>query len=73
MAIATNFNHACYSKRNTQYAWDAYREVMTFTAMKDIKKGEEMLISYGSHRCTLYTMYGFICHCGGCENQEYEG
>lgn len=72
LAIATNFNHACYSRRNTQYAWDHRRQVMTFTAMKEIKKGQEVLISYNEHRSTLYSLYGFICHCGGCENKAYD-
>ncbi|KUI70145.1 SET domain-containing protein 5 [Cytospora mali] len=72
LAIASNFNHACHSRRNTQYTWDSRRQVMTFTVMKNIKKGQEILISYADHRSTLYALYGFVCHCGGCENQAHE-
>ncbi|ROW07808.1 hypothetical protein VMCG_03631 [Cytospora schulzeri] len=71
LAIASNINHACPSRRNTDWAWDNRCQVMTFTATKDIKKDQEVLISYSDRRSTLYSLYGFICHCGSCENQAY--
>lgn len=43
---------------------------MTFTATKDIEKGVEMLVSYCDYRHVLKAVYGFVCHCGGCEHQE---
>lgn len=69
-AIASNFNHACRAQRNTKYEWDERRGVMTFTAIRDIEEGEELLISYCNYRHVLKAVYGFICHCGGCEHQE---
>lgn len=71
-AIASNFNHACYTQRNVQYRWDGKRKVMTFTAIRDIPKGEEILISYANNRQHIYSNFGFVCHCGGCEDQEWE-
>ncbi|KAL1857470.1 hypothetical protein Daus18300_010335 [Diaporthe australafricana] len=68
-AIASNFNHACRSRRNTEYDWDDRLRVMTFTAIKDIKKGDEILISYCRYRHVLKAVYGFVCHCGGCDHQ----
>ncbi|KAK2598310.1 hypothetical protein N8I77_011733 [Diaporthe amygdali] len=68
-AIASNFNHACKSQRNTHYYWDYRREAMTFMAIKDIKQGDEVLISYCDYRHMLKAVYGFVCHCGGCDHQ----
>lgn len=58
--------------RNTQYRWDAGRQVMTFTTTKAIAKGEEIFISYGSSRSHIFVNFGFICQCGGCEHEEWE-
>jgi SET domain-containing protein len=71
-AIASNFNHACKSRRNTKYDWDERQQLMTFTAIRDVAKGEEMLISYCDYRWLLKATYGFVCHCGGCEHQAAE-
>lgn len=71
-AIASNFNHACKSRRNTSYEWDQRKGVMTFTAMRDIEKGEELLVSYCNYRHVLKAVYGFVCHCGGCDNQAVD-
>ncbi|KAF3764620.1 hypothetical protein M406DRAFT_70848 [Cryphonectria parasitica EP155] len=58
-AIASNFNHACHSKRNAQYCWDGKRRVMTFTSIREIAKGEEIFISYGSVWELLLEKFGF--------------
>lgn len=71
-AIASNFNHACKSRRNVQYKWDIQRKVMTFTTVNAVSKGEEVFISYGGDRAHVFENFGFICHCGGCENEEWE-
>lgn len=69
-AIASNFNHACGAQRNTKYDWDEREQAMTFTATRDIEKGAEMLVSYCDYRHVLKAVYGFVCHCGGCEHQD---
>lgn len=66
-AIASNFNHACRMKRNTQYHWDPWRQVMVFTTDSHINKGEELVISYGEGRMVLQEKFGFLCNCGTCE------
>ncbi|KAJ4397448.1 hypothetical protein N0V93_001676 [Gnomoniopsis smithogilvyi] len=66
-AIASNFNHACHGKRNTQYHWDPRRRVMVFTTDSHVAEGEELFISYGAGRMLLQERYGFLCSCGSCE------
>ncbi|CAN8101255.1 unnamed protein product [Discula destructiva] len=70
LAIATNFNHACYLKRNVQYYWDNFRKFMVFTADTDVAEGQELLISYGNVRWRLKQKFGFLCQCGGCEGAD---
>lgn len=65
-AIASNFNHACWSRRNAQYKYDRERNVMVFTSTRKIAEGDEILISYGQYRGHLEALYGFKCQCGGC-------
>lgn len=71
-AIASNFNHACRGQRNTKYEWDEFDQAMTFTATRDIEEGAELLVSYCEYRHVLKDVYGFVCHCGGCEHQEID-
>lgn len=68
-AIASNFNHACRTRRNTKYDWNQREGVITFTTTRDIEKGGELLVSYCDYRHVLKAVYGFVCHCGGCEHQ----
>lgn len=45
---------------------------MTFTATRAIAKGDEILISYGTNRRHIFKNFGFVCHCGGCDDEEWE-
>lgn len=67
LAIASNFNHACHGKRNTQYHWDQSRRIMVFTTDSHVAAGEELLISYGEGRMVLQEKFGFLCNCGACD------
>ncbi|PSR94512.1 hypothetical protein BD289DRAFT_451288 [Coniella lustricola] len=69
-AIASNFNHACESMRNTGYRWDPTRKVMTYTVLEAVSTGEELLISYGLCRELLRQRFGFLCQCGGCDGHS---
>jgi hypothetical protein len=64
--IASRFNHACKPKLNVMYHFDQRRDVMVFSVTKDVKAGEELLVSYGAQPMQLYQTYGFRCQCGGC-------
>lgn len=45
---------------------------MTFTTTRIISKGDEILISYGTSRRHIYQNFGFVCHCGGCDGEDWE-
>ncbi|KAK4228534.1 SET domain-containing protein [Podospora fimiseda] len=67
-AIASRFNHACEPVFNVVYAWDRFKNVMTFCTKRAVKAGEELRITYGGCPLSLYVRYGFICQCGGCDS-----
>jgi len=48
------------------------RNIMVMTVVKDMSKGEELLISYGQSPQALYSHYGFCCECGSCEGFSEE-
>ncbi|KAK4170368.1 hypothetical protein QBC43DRAFT_197754, partial [Cladorrhinum sp. PSN259] len=64
--IASRFNHACQPVCNVNYAWDDFKEVMTFSTTRVITAGEELTVTYGGSPISLYARYGFVCKCGGC-------
>lgn len=67
--IAARFNHACAAARNVQYTICAERRVISLTVCKDgVRAGTELLIDYGGSPAELYSTFGFVCACGGCES-----
>ncbi|KAG7087402.1 hypothetical protein E1B28_013372 [Marasmius oreades] len=66
-------NHACASGYNLAYAWRDDEGELRIYALKDIKEGEELLISYIDSRRPrkeriekLEKTYGFTCTCPIC-------
>ncbi len=65
-------NHAC--SPNVHGAWNAGRQRQTMYALRDIKQGEELCVSYlgrsdqtRHERSTeLYESFGFVCACATC-------
>jgi hypothetical protein len=65
--IASRFNHACVSVRNTKYVFDNKRNVLTLTICKDtVPAGSELFVSYGGDTKQIFRTFGFRCNCGGC-------
>ncbi|TVY14729.1 SET domain-containing protein 5 [Lachnellula arida] len=63
---SSRFNHACHPHATCTYRWDEAENLMTFTSIMDVKKGEEMTIAYTSEPKTLKKNYGFDCDCPSC-------
>ncbi|KAH7081257.1 hypothetical protein BKA63DRAFT_530376 [Paraphoma chrysanthemicola] len=68
---ASRINHACNS--NTQNTWNPSTEQLTIHACRDIKKDEEICISYldgwddyASRQRKLKASFGFTCACALC-------
>ncbi|KAF9265101.1 hypothetical protein L218DRAFT_861597 [Marasmius fiardii PR-910] len=66
-------NHACASAYNLAYAWREEEGELRIYALKDIKEGEELSISYIDSRRPrkerierLEKAYGFTCTCPIC-------
>ncbi|KAL0579217.1 hypothetical protein V5O48_002779 [Marasmius crinis-equi] len=66
-------NHACASAYNLAYAWRVDEEELRVYALKDIRQGDELLISYIDSRRPreeriqkLQQAYGFACTCPTC-------
>lgn len=71
--VASRFNHACTESpaQNVSYRYDRQLGVLTMTAVGRIKKGTELLISYGKSRRMLHERFGFWCLCSGCGGDLY--
>ncbi|KAL1888487.1 hypothetical protein Sste5346_009531 [Sporothrix stenoceras] len=71
--VASRFNHACTESpaQNVGYRYDRQLGVLTMTAVGRIKKGTELLISYGKSRRMLHERFGFWCLCSGCGGDMY--
>ncbi|TVY52135.1 SET domain-containing protein 5 [Lachnellula cervina] len=67
---SSRFNHACHPYATCTYRWDEAANLLTFTTIMDVKKGEEMTIAYTSKPETLKKNYGFDCDCPGCSKPE---
>ncbi|KAK1220594.1 hypothetical protein PQX77_016646 [Marasmius sp. AFHP31] len=66
-------NHGCASAYNLAYGWRAEEEELRVYALKEIKEGDELLISYIDSRQPregriqkLQEAYGFTCTCPIC-------
>ncbi|KAF9534517.1 hypothetical protein CPB83DRAFT_873273 [Crepidotus variabilis] len=66
-------NHGCSSAFNVVYNWRHYEQQLVVHALKDIKKGEELLTTYtdtkrpkAERRTFLASRYGFQCTCYVC-------
>ena len=73
---ASRINHSCIP--NAHFSWNANIERETVHAVKDIRKGEEITISYLPAICTLKNRqrqlepYVFACDCPACRyNTEF--
>jgi hypothetical protein len=68
--IISRINHSC--RPNTQHTWNSSTKHETIHAIRDIKKGEEITISYnlgGSSQPRMQRLkgsYGFDCTCDLC-------
>ncbi|KDQ25361.1 hypothetical protein PLEOSDRAFT_1066483 [Pleurotus ostreatus PC15] len=66
-------NHGCSSAFNAVYSWRESEGVLVVHALKEIRKGEELLTTYTDtkrprrhRREYLSTQYGFSCTCAVC-------
>ena len=57
---ASRFNHACLPKVGCFYEWNNKAGEMVFSAADDIKKGQEITISYGGPPAKLFENYGYV-------------
>ena len=71
----SRFNHSCLP--NCSNHWDEGQEVRWSIANREIRKGEEIQISYGRTRAPkserqgwLEASFGFICGCKACSYEE---
>lgn len=73
-SIAARFNHACHPADNITYTYDPSLSCLVMSVLAErIPAGEELTISYGSHKpSTLYLWYGFRCRCGACPGMTDE-
>ncbi|KAL4790311.1 hypothetical protein BDV19DRAFT_394174 [Aspergillus venezuelensis] len=69
--LGSRFNHSCVL--NVHFAHNEALDKMTFHAVRDIEKGEELAIDYvkaanltRSHRQEKLSKYEFICTCPAC-------
>jgi hypothetical protein len=71
---AARFNHSC--NPNACFSWNPATRKETIHAMRDIKKDEEITLSYCeiSHdkatRARELKHYGFVCNCQACSSDE---
>ncbi|KAH6625357.1 hypothetical protein C7974DRAFT_313304 [Boeremia exigua] len=71
---AARFNHSCVP--NACFSWNSDTQRENIHTMRDIKAGEEVLISYvdGEHdkrlRAWELRHYGFVCGCEACGDEE---
>jgi hypothetical protein len=72
-------NHACAGEQNTAYGWREDLGELRVYALKDIKKGSELLIAYTEtrkpreeRRAHLHKNYGFTCTCPICSLPDEE-
>ncbi|KAF5362840.1 hypothetical protein D9758_007114 [Tetrapyrgos nigripes] len=72
-------NHGCSSAFNSVYMWREKEGVLAVHALKDIKKGEELLTTYtnmkrprNQRRQYLQQQYGFYCTCSVCSLPDAE-
>ena len=71
-------NHSC--SPNAAHKWDVTRFASYLYALRDIRAGEEICITYTditaprqTRRAKLLKSYGFLCNCQGCDlNGEHE-
>ncbi|KAF8627517.1 hypothetical protein AX15_004393 [Amanita polypyramis BW_CC] len=68
-------NHSC--SPNAAYKWDVTRFASYLYALRNIKAGEEICITYTdvtaprqTRRTKLQKSYGFLCSCRGCDIEE---
>ncbi|KAG8924993.1 hypothetical protein FRC02_010053, partial [Tulasnella sp. 418] len=72
-------NHGCAGAFNSIYGWREEQGVMELRPFRDIKKGEELLVSYfdtkrprSERRAYLKDHYHFHCQCAVCSLPEKE-
>jgi len=71
--VMARLNHGCSRAFNSVYSWRGREGVLVVHALKDIKKGEELLTAYfdtiqtrDERRHHLKQNYGFHCTCACC-------
>jgi hypothetical protein len=73
----SRFNHSCRS--NAQYFWNVYTHTRDIRAMRKIKQGEEITVSYKEHKWAasreerqtfLKNGFNFDCNCKACDATE---
>ncbi|KIK59257.1 hypothetical protein GYMLUDRAFT_44626 [Collybiopsis luxurians FD-317 M1] len=72
-------NHACSSAFNVVYSWREREGVLVVYALKDVKKGKELLTTYtdtkrsrDQRRAYLNHQYSFHCTCDVCSLPDLE-
>ncbi|EPE33933.1 SET [Glarea lozoyensis ATCC 20868] len=69
----SRFNHSCHPFATCTYEYDEETDRLRITALRDIKAGEEITISYTRDASSLYDNYGFNCDCPACKAQPATG
>lgn len=72
--VTARINHSCCPNSRSRQTTDGYKVV---TAMRDIEKGEEVLLKYLDHvrfsregwQATTQRTWGFVCDCDGCSSK----
>lgn len=77
--MMARLNHGCSGAFNSVYSWREREGVLVVHALKDIKKGDELLAAYFGTRQTrderrhyLMQNYGFYCMCTRCALPDEE-
>ncbi|KAF1951200.1 SET domain-containing protein [Byssothecium circinans] len=71
---AARFNHSC--NPNANFTWNPAIEKETIHTINDVKKGDEITLSYcdmtheKAHRTWELKHYGFVCDCPACTGSE---
>lgn len=72
--LTARINHSCCPNARSRQTTDGFKVV---TAMRDIEKGEEILLKYLDHvrfsrsgwQATTQHNWGFVCDCDGCSSK----
>ena len=77
--LASLTNHSCQPNVRARLGGTQRAPEISFTALRDIRAGEEILVSYtdasqgyAARRERLTATYGFHCRCAKCQREALE-